>query len=332
MRGVAALFVVYRHYSEMFGPIRTQFSYLAVDLFFLLSGFVLALRYDVAGAARMPSREPLIRRAIRLYPLYLLGIVLSLGLLDFDEMLPSDFRIAVVTGLMMLPSPTAGSSPSIVPLMQSGWSLFFELFVANTLFAIMRGRLSTRWLLAIVACAGLALLTADAILGSLDIGSTWPTFVGGFPRTLFPFFTGMALQRLHENATRRRSIPSWVIVLILVLLLLPSIPGPVGRFYEIACVFAAFPALVHFGSSAFKKRPAIGRALGDMSYALYAIHVPLVLFFGTLARRQAWQPGIPLTIVLISLLAALALLVVRVYDEPLRAWINRRRHDAAIHS
>ena len=80
MRGIAALFVVARHFSGLRGAADPQFSFLAVDLFFLLSGFVLSFSYDERIAAGMSPAAFLMKRIIRLYPLYFLGIALGIAI------------------------------------------------------------------------------------------------------------------------------------------------------------------------------------------------------------------------------------------------------------
>ncbi|HTQ98801.1 MAG TPA: acyltransferase, partial [Candidatus Acidoferrum sp.] len=75
MRGVAALMVVYAHYWKMAGIEAglTGFSYTGVDLFFVLSGFVFAPYFFGQPLQTAPF---FIRRFFRIYPLYLVGVVL----------------------------------------------------------------------------------------------------------------------------------------------------------------------------------------------------------------------------------------------------------------
>lgn len=77
MRGIAALVVVGRHFTDASGGHAAQFSYLAVDVFFLLSGFVLSLSYRRRFDAGMSAAEFMKLRVIRLYPLYFVGISLD---------------------------------------------------------------------------------------------------------------------------------------------------------------------------------------------------------------------------------------------------------------
>jgi peptidoglycan/LPS O-acetylase OafA/YrhL len=73
MRGIAALMVLLYHETT----ILCRMGYAAVDLFFVLSGFVLAYRYDGELENRDQRWNSAKRRLIRLYPLYFVGLVLG---------------------------------------------------------------------------------------------------------------------------------------------------------------------------------------------------------------------------------------------------------------
>lgn len=215
MRGVAAIFVAARHFSELYGPSTPHFSYLAVDIFFLLSGFVLSLSYGDKLAQGMTPREFLIRRVIRLFPLYLLGTALSLlvAFWHFSQAslpgaTPGSMVLAGAAALLMLPSHAF--SLFLFSFMVPAWSLFFELYVANAAFAVLRGRATDRLLLSVIIPSLILLLLADAFRGSLEMGSQWHTALGGVPRTLFSFFLGVYLQRLHRRHPPRLQFhPGW---------------------------------------------------------------------------------------------------------------------------
>ena len=85
MRGIAALLVLTRHTTE-FWTFTLHHSYLAVDLFFLLSGFVLASSYDISLRDRVLSvRRFIFLRLIRLYPLFLVSVACFLLLFLIDK-------------------------------------------------------------------------------------------------------------------------------------------------------------------------------------------------------------------------------------------------------
>src|ERR1700679_45238 len=146
IRGVAAIMVLVFHAGSYFGALGIQISksesYLAVDLFFVLSGFVIAEAY-AKRLSKGPSAVDFMKiRVIRLYPLYLLGLLIGtvfiLGHLRLGDnslnqwsgsILAKDFLCA----LFMLPTPF---SSSLYPINLPSWSLLFELIV-NGLYAFL---------------------------------------------------------------------------------------------------------------------------------------------------------------------------------------------------
>jgi peptidoglycan/LPS O-acetylase OafA/YrhL len=85
LRGIAALVVVQFHLHELFGRLIFPHGYLAVDFFFMLSGFVLRFAYQQRLDTGWSLSRFLRVRLIRLYPLYLLGLLLGLGMFLLDR-------------------------------------------------------------------------------------------------------------------------------------------------------------------------------------------------------------------------------------------------------
>ena len=81
LRGVAALLVIWYHVFEGFAtsPIDQRFNhgYLAVDFFFILSGFVIGYAYDDRWKTSMTIKDFIKRRLIRLHPMVVMGAVLG---------------------------------------------------------------------------------------------------------------------------------------------------------------------------------------------------------------------------------------------------------------
>jgi len=334
MRGVAALFVAARHFSEIYQPGAPvpQFSYLAVDIFFLLSGFVLSLSYGEKLAHGMTPREFLVRRIIRLFPLYLLGTAISflVALWDFSHgrlglATPGTMTMSAAAAALMLPSPTSHVSLFLFPFMIPAWSLFFELYVANLAFAAF-ARANNNTILTIVILSLILLLAAYAIhRGSLDMGAQWHTLPGGIPRTLFSFFLGVLLQRWHHAHPPKLQIPSWAMIAALAVLLAAPFSGIAGQVYELICVLLLFPALIFWGAEARESHKGVGAALGDTSYALYVIHYPLVVLAGRLLAQSGTGFGPLLELPFLAGLAALGYGLHHFFDEPLRGWLTRHR-------
>ncbi|TXN04312.1 acyltransferase family protein [Methylobacterium sp. WL103] len=179
LRGVAAILVVVRHAPNLFGlqPGAVE-THLAVDLFFVLSGFVLAHAYAARVRDGLPARAFLRIRVIRLYPLYALGLALTVAvaLLSFavgqgPGFSPSAMALSTLCSALMLPTPPAVSTlpAAIFPLNFPSWSIFFEL-IANMAFFYGLSALSARRLAAFVALAFAGLCAVALQAGDLDVG------------------------------------------------------------------------------------------------------------------------------------------------------------------
>ena len=163
LRGIAALIVVIFHFTEMIYPDYTKnpfgHSYLAVDFFFCLSGFVIGYAYD-DRAGKISIRDFFYKRLIRLHPLVILGSVL--GLLSFlflpvaanpEKVSWMQLSIAFICSLFLIPcAPFPGRYGNLMPLNAPAWSLFME-YAANVIYALVLWRLNRRWLIAIVMIA-----------------------------------------------------------------------------------------------------------------------------------------------------------------------------------
>ena len=207
LRGVAALIVVTRHAGDVVPSELCPESFLAVDLFFLLSGFVVALAYEqrlLAGRSLLGFMKT---RLIRLYPLYALGI--GLGLLarvGSEGPLNAAFLVqATVIGLLMLPAvpplPMGGST-----LNGPTWTLAPELLV-NLVYAALVRRLGRRVLRVIVALGAAGLVASETVYGTLDGGWSVDRFPLLAARLAFSFFLGVAMYRTRPRDGRARSPP-----------------------------------------------------------------------------------------------------------------------------
>ena len=148
-------------------------SYLAVDLFFVLSGFVLEHAYGRRFREGMSVGTFMLARLQRLYPLYALAFILALPFL-FAQLVngalgPAQAVIEFLCGALMLPTPNfAHPQADLYPLNFAAWSLFFEL-LANLLFAAFGRRLHTKSLIWLVGGCAVALV-ACATAGWLGFG------------------------------------------------------------------------------------------------------------------------------------------------------------------
>ena len=140
LRGVAAICVVMFHRKTWFGVVSPSNGYMAVDLFFALSGFVIAASYEHRFNYRMTPWEFVKARFIRFYPLYFLGfscsVILLVTQLFLDSRISQQYHrdwYALPFALLAIPSPFVSDIGQFVyPLNFPSWSLFFELFVNIT--------------------------------------------------------------------------------------------------------------------------------------------------------------------------------------------------------
>lgn len=327
LRGIAALAVVSFHASEYFRlPVQPGHAYLAVDFFFMLSGFVIAHAYDSRLHGSVGVARFMAVRLIRLEPLVLLGVALGTGayLLHGGIGLARVFLTAAANALL-LPSPFLLTvRPWAFPLDTPLWSLAFEIWI-NLLYALSFHALTRRSLgLALALGAGFV-LAASLTHGGLNIGFAWQDFWLGGARVFFPFIMGIVLSRYASASTWR---PAWAHALCLPLLLCLCGPGIGGGWYDAAAVLVFFPALLFAASRAPASRrlDPLWRWLGRLSYPVYVVHYPFVAVVSNMLKRAhagpatawAWAGA---TILLVLMFAALA---DKYYDAPVRAWASRR--------
>jgi peptidoglycan/LPS O-acetylase OafA/YrhL len=318
LRGLAAFAVLLLHVQTK-GPPN---AYLAVDFFFVLSGFVVAHAYERRLAGGMGLLDFVRTRVLRLYPLAVLGVVLG-GLWFASRGVPLDDLLrASVAGALMLPSwDLAEVSAFVFPGDPPLWSLFFEL-AANFAFALAVPFLTTRRLIAATALFGGVLVWAALVKHGLDVGWRLDDFGYGTARVLFPFTCGILLRRLPPPPPLGQA---WLWPVAGVLLAILFCPLPRGPILAVAAGLFLFPAVVTAGA-AVRAGPQVGAFLlylGRLSYPVYVLHNPIIRIVRSTARGLsldgAWLT--PAT-VLVVLLASHAAMVF--YDEPLRAWVGRR--------
>jgi peptidoglycan/LPS O-acetylase OafA/YrhL len=327
LRGVAALSIVVLHCYRYFGDFTWSSAALAVDLFFVLSGFVLAYAYE----ATLPAAGLSFIRArlIRLYPLYLLGTLL--GVIESIAILQSglgsvtwtwtQFWTSLPFALVMLPAP----GRTLFPFNGVMWSIFFELFI-NVVWAIFwRPLQSTRTLVLVTIACGMGLAVSCAYWHTFTgLGTGWKSFVGGTFRVGYSFFLGVLFFRYHKMLKLPKLPP------ILLLVCLPAVLFlRLTVYIELAVAMFILPWFVLLGSQVEPRGvvEVVSRQLGLASYAVYAMHKRLYgLSYGLLFMIGLdLQPFAPwVGIMFGSALVIGCLIVNRLYDQPARRWLANR--------
>lgn len=358
LRGVAALLVIWYHVFEGFafaggGIIESiNHGYLAVDFFFILSGFVIAYAYDDRWAKKKLTLKSFFkRRLVRLHPMVIMGAVIGLiaylmqgGVTWEDTHVGiSMVTVAFLCAMFFIPAiPGAGydvrGNGEMFPLNGPAWSLFFE-YIGNILYALFVRRLSDKWLAVLVAVLGVAVVwytTTDAAgYGMFGVGWTLDVanFFGGLIRMLFPFTMGMLIQHHFKPIKIRGAF--WICSVILVVLFhVPFIEGNeyicLNGLYEAFCIVCVFPLLIWMAASGVttdKFSTGICKFLGDISYPVYIVHYPLMyLFYAWLIDNKYYTLGEtwPIAIAVCVASVVLAYACLKFYDEPVRKWLTKR--------
>jgi peptidoglycan/LPS O-acetylase OafA/YrhL len=325
LRGLAAVFVAMRH-TSFFHNFRLPGGYMAVDLFFVISGFVLAHAYEARLEAGLSPARFVLARYLRLWPVYGLGAILGLAAAWLHALSPRDAMTGVQVAetapfaLAMLPGPPI--KPMLYPVNAVAWSLALELGI-NAVYAFAWRPLRRPAVLAgVLVVSGLALIGAVAWFGTLDVGFDWRSALGGLPRVCFSFAAGLAAYRLYRRGLAVRAVPAWVWVAALPAVMAIDLDAVIA---PLVCVLVLFPALVFCAATAAQPGPRLGRVfllLGAMSYPLYAIHKPAA----SLVALELWRharglfvlPAPPIGAVYLLILIGLCLLIERFYDLPVR--------------
>ena len=348
LRGVAALTVVCFHLFEAFATShldqKINHGYLAVDFFFILSGFVIGYAYDDRWKT-MTVKDFLKRRFIRLHPMVVAGAVIGAVMFyfqgcsvwDVSKISVSMLLVATLLNACLIPA-TPGSEirglGEMYPLNGPSWSLFFE-YIGNILYAFFIHRLPTKALsvLVLLAGCGLAAFAVWGPYGDICVGFalTGDNMLGGSLRLLFSFSAGLLMSRVFKPARVKGAF--WIGGLSFVVLsAVPRIGGGenlwMNGLYDTICAVAIFPLLVYLGASGRttdKVTARICKFLGDISYPLYMVHYPFIYLYYAWVKNEnlTFVQSLPGAAALVIGSVILAYLCLKLYDEPVRRFLTK---------
>jgi len=349
LRGVAAITVVCFHIFEAFATShldqRINHGYLAVDFFFILSGFVVGYAYDDRWG-KMKMKDFIKRRIIRLHPMVVMGAIIGAimfytqGCSVWDVSVVPVIALFIATFLNMLLIPaTTGTEirgvGEMFPLNGPSWSLFFE-YIGNILYVLFIRKFSTKVLavLVFIAGCGLASFAIFGPLGDLCVGYslTGTEFTGGSLRLLFSFSAGLLLSRIFKPVNIKGAF--WICSLSVVALLsVPRIGGAehlwMNGMYDTLCCLVFFPLLVYLGASGKstdKYTTSICKFLGDISYPLYMVHYPFIYLYYAWVKNNnlTFEESLPGAAAVVIGSIILAYICLRLYDIPVRRYLTNR--------
>lgn len=326
LRAAAALGVLLFHALEAAshnaGYARAAFSNAGaagVDLFFVISGFVMVHAHrDWFGSGPL-AREFLRRRLIRIVPLYWLVTALIAGLLLAAPALfqSREFDAAHVALSFLFLQSHAGGDFGV--LHGAGWSLCFEMYFYLLFFALMPlGRRATFLGLGVIFAIGIAV---GATLGAR--ATPFETFTDPM---LLEFLAGMLL----AEAWQRGRVAARGSALALLLWGFAAIAvagelGLVGDRRDPWRVLAwGVPAVAIVWGAVSLERPGLAPrwlvALGDASYSLYLLHLLVLPALGRSWRAIGLTETLPAAAFLaagVALSIAVALTAFRLVERPM---------------
>jgi peptidoglycan/LPS O-acetylase OafA/YrhL len=337
IRGVAALAVMFLHLTSHTSTKLFPNAAFAVDLFFCLSGFVIAYSYQEKLQTSLSFRVFIFRRLVRLYPMFFVGLTLgAISLFAKIISTQTSFTVneaisAILLNAFYFPYLSefyiqVGNDRiegAIFPTNDPAWSLFFELIV-NVTFAsyVFQNKKKHPWLLVIVAAvaiSGFARITginAPGWGGGINI-------LGGFPRTVFGFYSGVLIFSLYGQI--RKYLPTLPpVLLVLTPVAIFSIPTlPIGYLVWLTSTLFIVPLLVAAGAVSVSRNDSLTKIfdyLGWLSYPIYCVHFPIYSIFTVLSNNA--DMGLLGAI----LCAAISIVVAHIFgkyiDEPFRNWFS----------
>jgi peptidoglycan/LPS O-acetylase OafA/YrhL len=350
LRGVAAIMVVLYHISETHATSHLDkainHGYLAVDFFFLLSGFVIGYAYEDRWK-KMTVRDFFKRRLLRLQPMVAMGMVIGMLCYYFQISAFPDIvhdvpiwklLLAMVIGATLFPMPASGVPEwhEMHPLNPPCWSLFYE-YIANILYALIIRRFSNILLAIFVFLCACLLIHIGVTTHNGDLSGGWSWSRHhihiGMARVLYPFFAGLLLFRIGKLGRVKHAF-LLSSLLVIAVLSFPRIGGTehfwMNGLYDTLSIVLLFPLVVYIGASGeltgrFATR--LCKFLGYISYPLYLVHYPFVFIYSiwVAGYKKPFSEAWPMALLLFVVSIALAYACLKWYDEPVRKWLGKRR-------
>lgn len=349
LRGVAAIMVVWFHIFEAYATShldqRINHGYLAVDFFFILSGFVIGYAYDDRWGT-MKTKDFLKRRIIRLHPMVVMGAVIGAVMFyfqgcsvwDVSKVTVMALLVATFVNTLLIPA-TPGTEirgvGEMYPLNGPSWSLFFE-YIINILYALFIRKLSTKALavLVFVSGCGLASFAIAGPYGDICAGFslTGTEFTAGFLRVMFSFSAGLLLFRIFKPVQVKGAF--WICSLaIIAVMSVPRLGGAdhlwMNGLYDTVCFALIFPLLVYLGASGKttdKYTQRICHFLGNISYPLYMVHYPFIYLYYAWVKNEklTFTQSLPGALAVVVGSITLAYICLKLYDIPVRKYLTNR--------
>ena len=361
LRGVAAFIVIVFHFFELysFGNPREQLvnhGYLAVDFFYVLSGFVIGYAYDDRWD-RMSYWDFYKRRLIRLHPMVIAGSLLGVCYFflgecaespNIEDCNPFYFFMTIIMNIFMIPTPVDmdirgwGETNTFNG---PNWTLTYE-YLINILYSLILRRLHTIIVGILALISSLLVINLTTNFDVFNVmqkrESTKYTVIGGwsltscelyvgFTRLLYPFFSGYLIYRLKLKI----KIPySFIICSVILAICLCSPRVETENFqmlngiYEAFVIILIFPIIIMIGAGDTTKNEImikICKILGELSYPIYITHYPIIYFnaaWTNFHKNDRLFNKIMVSIGSFCIMLFNTYALIELYDKPVRKWLS----------
>lgn len=357
LRGVAAISVMLYHFCMGTSLALFPNATVGVDLFFMLSGFVLAYAYTVRFQQGYAYAAYLYRVFIRLYPMLLVGCALGTLALFLNKSAGSitvsdkEIVMAFVSNALFLPylhlSKFTAYVQPIFPTDHPAWSLFFQLTANILLLPLLV--LRTKKLAQVMLAAFMGLMWLGYVYASSTNQPVWVNpsigwdslnFMGGFPRVLFGFILGILLQRFLQDPVTKAKLVNNVfyqkacripfLVYLLALGLFSLSPTYAHGTFAILSLLAC-PLVILLGAGSVhtsRLMPHISTFLGWISYPLYCVHMPVGWLIDNAYKTERLPPvlaTLPQPVLSSIVAVLLTIVLIKLYEEPVRALLTPKK-------
>ncbi|WP_082497848.1 acyltransferase [Pseudorhodoferax sp. Leaf267] len=304
LRGVAALMVVVHHARHYYGTVPTwsNFGSAGVDIFFIISGFIMVhatRNFDPALNRRLQALDFFARRAIRIIPLYWLALLIQ----NRHTLRRGTTDPSVAYDFAFIPRFSESYPGEIYPSLIVGWTLNFEIFFyilfgASIIFG------SRKYL--VLVCTILLLVTVGQIW-KLD-SAPWRIWTGSMLGE-FALGVGVYIVFAQKKWVPHTNISAALLVVGFILLALPN--GPVPRLIADGTISALIVwSGLHVGRAL--KPQKILTILGDASYSIYLTHVFVLPYCYKIFNRLNLSEPTPTNIVFVLAACVIACSIVGV--------------------
>ena len=348
LRGLAALFVVLFHFSSSFSisSASTRFlhqGYLSVDLFFILSGLVLAMNHDKDFRTNAFDIKTyfvfLKKRCARIYPVYIIVLLIAIGIALEQhflrhKVLPEGWSAKKIISNVLLIQAWGFDKHALVP---PSWSLSTEVAAYvffPILFSVAVVSRKSVMIVTLVCCFALLRLSATGEHGDTDPNPGYLDIVfGDSPQALMRcvagFTFGLLAYRLTLSPVARKAIVSDVMFALSLVGVALSLAIGAHAFVVYALIWLL--VLSSSGNSTAANlclgNPIV-RYVGVISFSLYLTHIFLLVYLTKLQLLyvkivgSATGGGFPVFVILIAL--AIASVVYYAIEKPGSRYLARR--------